>query len=66
MTLCRNVKKDLIKGIDAIAGGENDERFWATCEQERVNLYVDIYMEDGQPGQPPLRPPQLYLRLSNF
>ena len=57
--LCRNVKKDLIKGIDAIAGGESDESFWATCEQEHVNLYVDIYMEDGQPGRPPLRPPQL-------
>ena len=59
VTLCRNVKKDLAKSIDAMTGGQDDECFWETCEQEHVNLYVDVYMENGEPRLSPPRPPRL-------
>ena len=59
VTLCKNVKKDLVRSIDAITGGKDDESFWETCKQEHLNLYVDIYMENGEPGRPQPRPPQL-------
>ena len=59
VTLCRNVKKDLLKSLDGLSGGKDDESYWATCEEEHVNLYADVYMENGRPGQVPLRPPQL-------
>ena len=47
VTFDKSTKKALSQSLEEMTGSQDDESYWATCQQEHNNLSVDVFMEAG-------------------
>ena len=47
VTFDKGTKKVLSQSLEKMTGSQDDEFYWATCQQEHDDLTVDVFMEAG-------------------
>ena len=59
VTFDKGTKKALSQSLEKMAGSQDDEFYWAACQQEHDDLTVDVFMEAGAEERQSRKAPDL-------